>query len=133
MFDFLICVAVRLAVKRHCKHAHKQLVAPTGVAVSSDGIAWTRGYGAVEGTREADDVGSCMEANPGDWWTLDTHSVGTPDVQMFSSDAVNSGSGVYWMFYTGMKMLHCISGPLCSACHVSLHASGVHAQLSTGA
>lgn len=56
----------------------------------------------MKGTRTADDVGSCMEANPGDWWTLDTHSVATPDVQMFSSDAVSTGSGVYWMFYTGM-------------------------------
>ena len=69
----------------------------------------------MKGTREADDVGSCMEANPGDWWTLDTHSVGTPDVQMFSSDAINGGSGVYWMFYTGMKPLYYICRSLSSA------------------
>jgi hypothetical protein len=59
----------------------------------------------VKGTRTANDVGSCMEANPDDWWTLDTHSVGTPDVQIFSSDTMKTGSGVYWMFYTGPKPL----------------------------
>lgn len=75
-----------------------------GVATSSDGINWNRGSGAVKGDRTANDVGACMEANPGDWWTLDTHSVATPDVQIFSSDAVNTGTGVYWMFYTGFDM-----------------------------
>lgn len=76
----------------------------------------------MKGTREADDVGSCMEANPGDWWTLDTHSVGTPDVQMFSSDAINGGSGVYWMFYTGVNPLYYICGSLSPAWRGFQHA-----------
>lgn len=69
--------------------------------MSSDGISWQRGTGAVSGTRAADDAGACMESDGGDWWTLDTHSLAVSDVQMFSSSAVNSGTGVYWMFYTG--------------------------------
>jgi hypothetical protein len=73
-----------------------------GVAISSDGITWTRGRGAVEGTRCASDVGACLEANDGDWWTLDTRSVAVSDVQLFSSGSVNGGTGVYWMFYTGV-------------------------------
>jgi hypothetical protein len=72
--------------------------------VSSDGINWKRSSEAVEGSRKADDVGACMGPNPDDWWTLDTHSVALGDVQIFSSDAVNSGSGVYWMFYTGFDL-----------------------------
>lgn len=69
--------------------------------MSSDGISWQRGAGAVSGSRAADDAGACMESDGGDWWTLDTHSLAVSDVQMFSSSAVNSGTGVYWMFYTG--------------------------------
>eukprot|EP00892_Ulva_mutabilis_P004235 jgi/Ulvmu1/2183/UM013_0028.1 len=72
-----------------------------GVAVSSDGVNWKRGEGPVSGTRAADDAGACMESDGSDWWTLDTHSLAVSDVQMFSSSAVNSGTGVYWMFYTG--------------------------------
>lgn len=69
--------------------------------MSSDGINWKRGAGPVEGSRAADDAGACMESDGSDWWTLDTHSLAVSDVQMFSSAAVNSGTGVYWMFYTG--------------------------------
>lgn len=72
-----------------------------GVAVSSDGVRWTRGADVVEGSRAADDVGMMFGPNPDDWWTLDTRAVSVSDVQMFSSGAVNGGVGVYWMFYTG--------------------------------
>ena len=72
-----------------------------GVAVSSDGIHWSRSSEPVTGDRSAGDVGACLGPNDEEWWTLDTHSVAVSDVQMFSSGTVNGGTGVYWMFYTG--------------------------------
>lgn len=70
------------------------------MAVSSDGVTWQRGSGPVAGTRDKDDVGACLDANADNWWTLDTCAVAVSDVQLFSSD--KGGSGVYWMFYTGI-------------------------------
>ncbi|KAI8471882.1 MAG: glycosyl hydrolase [Monoraphidium minutum] len=76
-----------------------------GVAVSADGVIWTRGGGAVEGSRgaaRAADVGMCLTPTGADyWWTLDTHHLAVSDVQVFSNSSVSSGVGVYWMFYTG--------------------------------
>ena len=36
-----------------------------------------------------------------DWWWHDTNHVSVSDVQIFSSGAVASNGGVYWMFYSG--------------------------------
>jgi hypothetical protein len=66
--------------------------------MSSDGIHWHRGEGAVTGDRSATDVGFCLDSNEGNWWTLDTAAVAVSDVQLFSTDGP---AGVYWMFYTG--------------------------------
>ena len=74
-----------------------------GVAVSSDGITWQRGSGVVEGARGAQralDVGKVLAPN-GDWWWFDTCHLGVGDVQILSSNSVQSGEGVYWMFYSG--------------------------------
>ncbi|GBF93562.1 hypothetical protein Rsub_06282 [Raphidocelis subcapitata] len=76
-----------------------------GVAVSSDGVSWTRGRGAVEGARgaaRAADVGLCLTPTGVDyWWTLDTAHLAVSDVQVFSNSSIQSGVGVYWMFYSG--------------------------------
>ncbi|CAK0770976.1 hypothetical protein CVIRNUC_003820 [Coccomyxa viridis] len=73
-----------------------------GVAVSTNGIDWQRGHGAIEGARgeaKALDVGRVLEPNEEDWWWLDTRHMAVSDVQVFSSD--NTSAGVYWMFYSG--------------------------------
>lgn len=74
-----------------------------GLAVSKDGITWLRGTGAVAGARGAaslTDVGMVLTPNE-DWWTLDTNHLAVSDVQVLSNSSVDSGVGVYWMFYTG--------------------------------
>ncbi|KAI3438045.1 hypothetical protein D9Q98_000488 [Chlorella vulgaris] len=74
-----------------------------GLAVSSDGINWQRGSGMVEGARgpqRAQDVGKVLAPN-GDWWWFDTCHMNVADVQILSSSSVSSGTGVYWMFYSG--------------------------------
>lgn len=57
-----------------------------GVAVSSDGVIWKRGHGAVEGSRgaaRASDVGMCLTPVGVDfWWTLDTCHLAVSDVQV---------------------------------------------------
>eukprot|EP00873_Tetraselmis_striata_P025374 jgi/Tetstr1/445638/TSEL_003443.t1 len=73
-----------------------------GVAMSDDGVTWTRGFGAITGAREQEkrdaDVGKIMEQNE-DWWWMDTCHLAASDVQvMGDSDA---GAGVFWMFYSG--------------------------------
>ena len=76
---------------------------PAGVAVSSDGITWQRGSGVIEGARgpqRALDVGKVLAPN-GDWWWFDTCHLGVGDVQILSSNSIQSGEGVYWMFYSG--------------------------------
>jgi hypothetical protein len=55
----------------------------TGVAVSRDGISWSRGFDAIEGSRGEDaaaDVGRNIDPN-GDWWTFDTCHLAPGDVQ----------------------------------------------------
>jgi hypothetical protein len=73
------------------------------VAVSSDGVSWVRGAARIEGARGPQrslDVGKVLEPN-GDWWWFDTCHLSVADVQILSSSSVSSGTGVYWMFYSG--------------------------------
>ncbi|GIL85766.1 hypothetical protein Vretimale_13208 [Volvox reticuliferus] len=74
-----------------------------GVAVSRDGIRWSRGCDVIEGARGEDaaaDVGTVLSPNQ-DWWTFDTCHLAPGDVQVLSNSSVSSGVGVYWMFYSG--------------------------------
>ncbi|KAK9805256.1 hypothetical protein WJX72_009116 [[Myrmecia] bisecta] len=73
-----------------------------GVAISSDGVNWTRGHGPVAGARgedKAGDVGMVLAPN-GDWWTHDTCHLTVSDVQVMSNSAKDTGA-VYWMYYSG--------------------------------
>lgn len=74
-----------------------------GVALSNDGVNWTRGRGKISGMRGPaglNDAGEVLGPN-GDWWTFDTLCVSPGDVQVLSNSSVNTGVGVYWMFYSG--------------------------------
>lgn len=74
-----------------------------GIAVSTDGINWSRGRGQITGTRGEDraaDVGRILSPNT-DWWWYDTCHLHVSDVQILSSSSVDSGAGVYWCFYSG--------------------------------
>lgn len=54
------------------------------MAVSRDGISWTRSGDAIEGARGEDaavDVGSVLTPNK-DWWTFDTCHLYPSDVQV---------------------------------------------------
>lgn len=56
-----------------------------GVAVSRDGLSWSRGSGEIEGARGQDkdrDVGRVMAPNAEDWWWLDTRHMTVSDVQV---------------------------------------------------
>ena len=70
--------------------------------MSSDGVNWSRGSGAVEGVRgegRGADVGKVLSPN-GDWWWHDTCHLHVSDVQILANSAVG-GTGVYWCFYSG--------------------------------
>lgn len=74
-----------------------------GLAVSTDGVNWSRGRGAVEGARgaaRAADVGRVLAPNE-DWWWHDTCHMHVSDVQILSNGSVEGGTGVYWCFYSG--------------------------------
>ena len=75
-----------------------------GLAVSSDGLNWSRGHSSIEGARgegRASDVGRIMKPNE-DWWTHDTCHMSVSDVQLLSTGAVSAEpGGVYWCFYSG--------------------------------
>ena len=74
-----------------------------GVAISDDGVTWSRGRGAIEGARgegRAADVGKVLSPNK-DWWWHDTLHMHVSDVQILSNNAVGGGTGVYWCFYSG--------------------------------
>lgn len=75
-----------------------------GLAVSSDGLRWSRGHSNIEGSRgegRASDVGRIMQPNE-DWWTHDTCHMSVSDVQLLSTSAVSAEpGGVYWCFYGG--------------------------------
>lgn len=68
-----------------------------GLAVSSNGIHWERGEGAIE---SAGDVGLVMNSSK-DWWAFDTQSVMPCEVVIMSSAKIRAGSAVYWLYYTG--------------------------------
>lgn len=74
-----------------------------GLAVSSDGVIWSRGSGDIEGARgesRAADVGRILAPNQ-DWWWHDTCHMHISDVQILSNSNVTGGTGVYWAFYSG--------------------------------
>lgn len=74
-----------------------------GVAVSSDGVHWSRGDGNIVGARgeaRASDVGRVLSPNS-DWWWHDTCHMHVSDVQILSNSSVATGVGVYWCFYSG--------------------------------
>jgi len=50
------------------------------VAVSSNGVTWTRSGAACGDDDDVPDAGVVLTPSP-DWWTFDTTAVGTPDVQ----------------------------------------------------
>ncbi|KAH7515979.1 hypothetical protein FEM48_Zijuj10G0085800 [Ziziphus jujuba var. spinosa] len=68
-----------------------------GLAVSSNGIHWERGRGAIQ---SSSDVGSVMNCGK-DWWAFDTLSIRPSEVVIMSSTKVRSSSAVYWLYYTG--------------------------------
>jgi hypothetical protein len=75
-----------------------------GVAISEDGLTWSRGVDTIQGARgerRARDVGRVLTPN-GDWWTHDTAHLSVSDVQLLSTGAVSGEpGGVYWCFYSG--------------------------------
>ena len=75
-----------------------------GLAISQDGLNWSRGVDNIEGARgerKARDVGRIMRPNE-DWWTHDTAHLSVSDVQLLSTGAVSGEpGGVYWCFYSG--------------------------------
>ncbi|PIN13286.1 hypothetical protein CDL12_14092 [Handroanthus impetiginosus] len=68
-----------------------------GLAVSSNGVHWDRGGGAVEPNS---DVGLVMSSSK-DWWAFDTHGIRPSEVVIMSSTKVRANSAVYWLYYTG--------------------------------
>lgn len=68
-----------------------------GLAVSSNGIHWERGQGAV---KSSGDVGLVMSCGK-DWWAFDTESIRPAEVVIMSSTKVRAASSVYWLYYTG--------------------------------
>ncbi|DBA88790.1 TPA: hypothetical protein ACH3X1_004205 [Trebouxia sp. C0004] len=83
----------------------------TGVATSSNGADWTRvpsassaapSATAAEDKKKSGPKGQGCVMQPGeDWWTFDTCHIAVSDVQILSNNAVATGVGVYWMFYSG--------------------------------
>ncbi|GAB4829114.1 hypothetical protein Ancab_018777 [Ancistrocladus abbreviatus] len=70
-----------------------------GLAISSNGIHWERGKGAVQSST---DVGLVMKCG-GDWWAFDTKSIRPSEVMIMSSTKVRAASAVYWLYYTGFS------------------------------
>lgn len=68
-----------------------------GLAVSSNGVHWERGGGAVQSSQ---DVGLVMSSGK-DWWAFDTLSIRPSEVVIMSSSKVRASSAVYWLYYTG--------------------------------
>ncbi|WRX13854.1 hypothetical protein QQP08_006341 [Theobroma cacao] len=68
-----------------------------GLAVSSNGVHWERGKGAVKSSA---DVGLVMNCG-NDWWAFDTKSIMPGEVVIMSSAKVRASSAVYWLYYTG--------------------------------
>ncbi|CAI5478509.1 unnamed protein product [Closterium sp. Yama58-4] len=75
--------------------------ARTGVAVSANGLHWSRGSGVAE-TDAKGRGGPGMVLQPSaNWWNFDTRHVSVSDVMMMSSQKVRASGGVLWMFYVG--------------------------------
>ncbi|PRQ40741.1 putative glycosyl hydrolase, five-bladed beta-propellor domain-containing protein [Rosa chinensis] len=68
-----------------------------GLAISSNGVHWNRGRGAVQSSQ---DVGLVMSSGK-DWWAFDTLSIRPSEVVVMSSSKVRASSAVYWLYYTG--------------------------------
>ncbi|KAB1994246.1 hypothetical protein ES319_D13G086700v1 [Gossypium barbadense] len=68
-----------------------------GLAVSSNGVHWERGKGAVKSSADVGLVMSCGN----DWWAFDTQSIRPGEVVIMSSAKVRASSAVYWLYYTG--------------------------------
>ncbi|KAI3467315.1 hypothetical protein Pfo_023978 [Paulownia fortunei] len=81
-----------------------------GLAVSSNGIHWERGGGAI---RSNADVGLVMSSSK-DWWAFDTHSIRPCEVVIMSSTKVRANSAVYWLYYTGFcsEKIECLDNSL---------------------
>ncbi|KAJ9187456.1 hypothetical protein P3X46_002911 [Hevea brasiliensis] len=67
-----------------------------GLAVSSNGIHWTRGS---EPVRSCEDVGVVMNCSK-NWWAFDTESIRPSEMMIMSSPMYSS---VYWLYYTGFS------------------------------
>ncbi|KDP41232.1 hypothetical protein JCGZ_15639 [Jatropha curcas] len=65
-----------------------------GLAVSSNGIHWTRGS---EHVSSCGDVGAVMDCSR-NWWAFDTESIRPSELVIMSSPMYSS---VYWLYYTG--------------------------------
>lgn len=78
-----------------------------GVAVSRNGLVWERGSSAenvnpvlgTDGPREV--VGRVLARNEGEWWAFDCAHVLPGCVEVFADERVDSGSGNFWMYYSG--------------------------------
>ncbi|KAM0964930.1 hypothetical protein ACFX13_021315 [Malus domestica] len=68
-----------------------------GLAVSSNGVHWERGGGAVQSSQDVGAVINCGK----DWWAFDTQSIRPSEVVVMSSSKVRASSAVYWLYYTG--------------------------------
>lgn len=90
---FLIChfASTLLLTPAYCPVLILNLT--PGVAISRDGISWSRSGEAVAGARGEDaaaDVGEVLTPN-GDWWTFDTCHLHASDVQVCTGHEHMSG------------------------------------------
>ncbi|XP_023731346.2 uncharacterized protein LOC111879102 [Lactuca sativa] len=70
-----------------------------GLAVSSNGIHWERGKGAVQ---SGSDVGLVLKSST-DWWAFDTNGVMPGESMVMSSSKIRASNAVYWLYYTGFS------------------------------
>ncbi|KAG8661734.1 hypothetical protein MANES_01G033900v8 [Manihot esculenta] len=67
-----------------------------GLAVSSNGIHWTRGSQPVMSSTDVGVVMNCSKK----WWAFDTRSIRPSEMVIMSSPMYSS---VYWLYYTGFS------------------------------
>ncbi|KAI4381362.1 hypothetical protein MLD38_007440 [Melastoma candidum] len=67
-----------------------------GLAVSRNGIHWTRGADTIRSCSDAGMVMSCRD----DWWAFDTRSIRPSELVVMSSPMYSS---VYWLYYMGQS------------------------------
>lgn len=65
-----------------------------GLAVSGNGVHWTRG---THNVHSCGDVGCVMNCS-NKWWAFDTHSIRPSEMVVMSTQL---HSAVYWLYYTG--------------------------------